>query len=105
MIKLFRYLKPYRLAVGLTIFFVFLQSLANLYLPTLMADIVDSGIIKGDTGYILHIGGIMLLVAIAGTGCAVAASFFSAKISVGFGRIIRARIFKHIENFSLHEFD
>src|SRR5579862_853607 len=83
----------------------FVQSLANLYLPTLMADIVDSGIVKGDTSYILHVGGIMLLIAVGGTVCAVTASFFSAKIAIGFGRIIRERIFTHVENFSLHEFD
>lgn len=105
MIKLLRLIKPYRLSLGFVLVLAFLQSLANLYLPTLMADIVDTGIIKGDTGYILHIGGVMLLVAIAGTGCAVTASFFSAKISVGFGQIIRERIFTHVENFSLHEFD
>jgi ATP-binding cassette subfamily B multidrug efflux pump len=100
-----RLIKPYRLMLLVVLVLAFLQSLANLYLPTLMADIVDTGIIKGDTGYILHIGGIMLLVAIAGTGCAVAASFFSAKISIGFGRIVRNRIFTHVEDFSLHEFD
>jgi ATP-binding cassette, subfamily B, multidrug efflux pump len=83
----------------------FLQSLANLYLPTLMADIVDTGIIKGDISLIVRIGGLMLIVAIAGTGCAVVASFLSAKIAVGFGRLIRGAIFEHVENFSLHEFD
>lgn len=105
MIKLFRYLKPYRLAVGLTIIFVFLQSLANLYLPTLMADIVDRGIITGDTGYIVRIGGFMLLVAIGGTAGAVVANFYSARAAVGFGRLVRRAIFTHVERFSLHEFD
>lgn len=105
MIKLFRFLKPYRIPISIVFVLVFFQSLANLYLPTLMADIVDTGIIKGDTAYILRIGGFMLLVTIGGVLCAIAASFFSARIAIGFGRIIRAKLFTHVENFSLHEFD
>src|SRR5712691_6252888 len=105
MIKLLRFLKPYRTAVAFVFVLVFLQSLANLYLPTLMADIVDTGIVKQDTAYILRVGGIMLLVTIGGTICAVVASFYSARIAVGFGRIIRGKLFTHVENFSLHEFD
>jgi len=83
----------------------FFQSLANLFLPTLMARIVDSGIVKGDTGYIVRVGGIMLLVTVAGMICAIAGSFFSSKVSIGFGRIIRGKVFSHVEEFSLHEFD
>ncbi|MDQ6662063.1 MAG: ABC transporter ATP-binding protein, partial [Chloroflexota bacterium] len=105
MIKLFRFLKPYRIPVVFIVILVFIQSIANLYLPTLMADIVDKGIVKGDTAYILRIGGYMLLVTIGGTICGIIASFYSAKVSIGFGRIIRNKIFTHVENFSLHEFD
>ncbi len=76
MIKLLHFLRPHRVAVIVTIVLVFIQSLANLYLPTLMADIVDHGIVRGDTAYIIRIGGFMLLVAIGGTACAVAAAFF-----------------------------
>ena len=47
----------------------------------------------------------MLLVTIVGTICAIVASFFSARVAIGFGRIIRGKLFKHVENFSLHEFD
>ncbi len=71
MIKLFRFLKPYRIQIALVFVLVFLQSLANLYLPTLMADIVDTGIVKGDTAYILNVGGLMLLVTIGCTICAI----------------------------------
>lgn len=105
MIKLFRYMQPYRVAVGLTIFFVFIQSMANLYLPTLMADIVDSGIIKGDTGYILRVGGFMLLVAIGGTVASIVASYYSSRSATGFGLTVRRALFTHVERFSLHEFD
>src|SRR4051794_564694 len=105
MLKLFRFLKPYRAAVTAVVILVFLQALANLYLPTLMADIVDSGIVRGDTGYILRVGGFMLLVTIGGTVCAIIASYYSAQVAVGFGRIIRGKLFAHVERFSLHEFD
>lgn len=105
MIKLLRFLKPYRVPLVFVFALVFLQALSDLYLPTLMADIVDTGIVKGDTPYILRVGGFMLLVAIGGATCSIIASFFSSRISVGFGRIIRSKIFTHVENFSLHEFD
>ncbi|HEV2404680.1 MAG TPA: ABC transporter ATP-binding protein [Ktedonobacterales bacterium] len=105
MIRLFRYLKPYRVAVAIVLVLVFLQSLANLFLPTLMAKIVDTGIVKGDTSYILRVGGVMLLITLVGTACAVCSSFFAARTAVGFGRDLRARLFAHVENFSLHEFD
>lgn len=105
MIRLFRFLKPYRGLIALVFVLVFLQSLANLYLPTLLANIVDTGIVHGDTPYILRIGGLMLIVTIIGTICAIVASYYSAKIAVGFGRLIRTKLFTHVENFSLHEFD
>ena len=105
MIRLLRYLKPFRGAVALVLALVFLQSLANLYLPTLMADIVDKGIVTGDTDYIVRVGGLMLLITLGGTICAVVASFFSARSGVGFGRLVRGKLFAHVESFSLHEFD
>ncbi len=105
MIKLYRFLRPYRAQIGLVLALVFVQSLANLYLPTLMADIVDNGIVKGDTTYITHVGGVMLLITVGGTICAVIGSFYAARIAIGFGRILRGKIFSHVENFSLHEFD
>src|SRR5215470_10524001 len=103
MIKLFRLLKPFRMLIFFVFVLVFLQSLANLYLPTLTADIVNNGVVKGDTTYILQVGGIMLLVTLVGTICAVAGSFYSARVAIGFGRLIRGKLFKRIGNFSLHE--
>jgi len=105
MIKLLRFIKPYRIAVALIVALAFVQAMANLYLPTLMADIVDKGIAKGDTGYIWQIGGLMTLVTIGGTIAAVVGIFFSSQVSTGLGRIIRARLFTHVAQFSLHEFD
>ncbi len=84
---------------------VFLQSLSELYLPTLMADIVNIGILEGDTGYILRLGGLMLLVTAAGVLFSIAASYYSSSIASSFGKRIRSKLFSHVEHFSLQEFD
>ncbi len=105
MLKLFRFLKPYRTPIFVIFVLVFFQSMSQLYLPTLMSDIVNKGIINGDVDYILRIGGLMLGTALFGSICAIFSSLISSQVSMGFGRIIRSRLFKHITNFSLHEFD
>jgi ATP-binding cassette subfamily B protein len=105
MIRLLRFLKPYRGVVAVVLVLAFLQSLANLYLPTLNADIVDNGIVKGDTNYILHVGGVMLLITVGGAICAIAGGFFASRTAVGFVRDVRGKLFTHVEQFSLHEFD
>jgi ATP-binding cassette subfamily B protein len=105
MIKLMRFLKPYSFILVIVVLFAFGQAMANLYLPTLMADIVDKGIINNDINYIWRIGGLMSLIAIGGTVCAIIGIFFSSRVATGFGKIVRAQIFHHVERFSLHEFD
>ncbi len=105
MLKLFRFLGPYRWGVALVMALVLLQSLAELYLPTLMADIVNHGVVTGDNAYIWRIGGFMLLVTLGGTLVSIGASYFSSRISAGFGRDVRGKVFSHVENFSLQEFD
>lgn len=105
MIKLLRFMKPYRAILILVAALAFGQALANLYLPTLMANIVDYGIIKQDTGYIWRTGGVMFVVALGGTVAAVIGIFISSQVASGFGKIIRAKLFTHVQKFSLHEFD
>jgi ATP-binding cassette subfamily B protein len=105
MIKLYRFLKPFKILITAVILLVFVQTLCELYLPTLMSDIVDTGIVKGDTGYILRIGAFMLLIAAIGTICSILVSFLSAKTSVGFGQLLRNKIFVRVEDFSLQEFN
>lgn len=105
MIKLLRFMKPYRAILVLVVVLAFGQALANLYLITLMANIVDYGIIKQDTGYIWRTGGLMFVIALGGTLAAVIGIFFSSKVATGFGKIIRAKLFTHVQRFSLHEFD
>ncbi|TBL76040.1 ABC transporter ATP-binding protein [Paenibacillus thalictri] len=105
MIKLFRNLRPFRGAITLVLLLIFLQSLSELILPTLMADIVDKGIVAGNHGYIWRIGGIMLLVSAASGVFSIVASYHSSKVSAGFGKILRGKLFAHVESFSLQEFD
>ncbi|PKM79358.1 MAG: multidrug ABC transporter ATP-binding protein, partial [Firmicutes bacterium HGW-Firmicutes-13] len=105
MIKLIPYLKPYRQMVGVTLVLLLLQTLSELYLPTLMADIVDRGIISGDIGLIMQVGSRMLLVAAVGAACTITAGYLSARTAVGLGRDLRSRVFSRVESFSLSEFD
>lgn len=105
MLKLFRYMRPYRTAISLVLLFTFFQALSELYLPTLMADIVNVGIVKGDTAYIWRVGGFMLAIAAGGMICSIAASYLASKSASGFGKLLRGRLFTHVENFTLQEFD
>lgn len=105
MLKIYRRLKPYSLQIAAITALVFLQVLADLYLPTVMSDIIDNGIMKEDVGYIWHEGLYMLLISGCGAACAVLASFLSSKVAMGLGRNLRNDIFEHIESFSLAEFD
>ena len=121
MLKLFRLLKQYSLQIVAIVLLIFTQVLANLYLPSLMADIINKGIVQKDVvqtisflgfsgsyqgiDYILRTGGIMLLISAGGALCSVIATFLSSRTAVGFGRIIRNKLFTKVEGFSLHEFD
>ncbi len=105
MLKLFRLLKPFSAMVAGVLAFVFLQTLGDLYLPTLMSRIINQGVMQGDTDKIIEIGGLMLLIAGGGAVCALIASFLSARAAVGFGRNLRNKLFRRVESYSLHEFD
>ncbi|KYD10081.1 hypothetical protein B4102_2365 [Heyndrickxia sporothermodurans] len=105
MAKLLKNLSFYKWIVLAVFGLVFLQSMSDLYLPTLMADIIDKGVVVGDTPYIWKIGGLMLLVSAFGALASVAASYFSSKAAMGFGRDIRRKVFSHVEKFSLQDFD
>ena len=105
MLKLFVFLKPFRASVALVLALALAQSLASLYLPRLMADIVDHGIVPDDRRQIMIYGGLMLLMAFVSTAASVGSSFFSAKVASGFGRDVRNRIFDRVAHFSVHQFD
>jgi ATP-binding cassette, subfamily B, multidrug efflux pump len=98
-----RYLKPHwklLVAVGL---FQAAQSIASLYLPNLIADIIDNGIAKGDVGHIMVVGGIMLAITLVQIACAIAAVYFGAKASMSLGRNLRGAIFHRVSEFSERE--
>ncbi|WP_411344144.1 ABC transporter ATP-binding protein [Paenibacillus sp. WLX1005] len=105
MTRMLRLLRPYYGAAIFILFLTFVQTMSELYLPTLMADIVDTGIVSGNIPYIWNIGFYMLIVAAIGMICSIFASFFSARVALGFGRDLRSRVFAHVEHFSLQEFD
>ncbi|HVO38431.1 MAG TPA: ABC transporter ATP-binding protein [Spirochaetia bacterium] len=105
MLKLFRYLRPFAAPIALVLGLTFLTALAELYLPTLMAGIINVGVVRGDLLYILRFGGIMLAVTLADAACSIFASWFSAKVGMGYGRDLRRIVFERVELFSLHEFD
>ncbi len=105
MLKLLKNLSVYKWIVLAILGLVFIQSMSDLFLPTLMADIIDKGVVVGDIPYIWKIGGIMLLVAALGAAASVVASYYSSKAAMGFGRDIRRKVFDHVENFSLQDFD
>jgi ATP-binding cassette, subfamily B, multidrug efflux pump len=97
------YLKPHwKLLVGVVIFQV-AQSIASLFLPSLNASIIDDGVIKGNTGFILQYGGIMLLVTLGQVICAIIAVYFGAKAAMSFGRDLRGSIFHRVSVFSERE--
>lgn len=103
--RFYQYLKPFALQVFIILVLVLLQSLAELALPSFMADIVDKGIALGDTALIWRIGGRMLLVAFLGTICAVVSSYMSAQVSAAYGKQLRSVVFSHATSLSVYEFD
>jgi len=107
MFKIYRDLKPFWLMLMSALVLIALQVMSDLYLPTIMSNIINNGIMKipPDVPYIWSTGGFMLLIAFGGVICAVLASFFGSKTAIGLGRILRNKVFNRVESFSLHEFD
>ena len=101
MISLLRqYLAPYRRPIIFVLALLLAQALANLYLPELYADIINNGVAKGDTDYIVQIGGLMLIVTFVLGIASIIGVYWSARISMGFGRDLRSAIFRSVESFS-----
>ncbi|TFD05633.1 MULTISPECIES: ABC transporter ATP-binding protein [unclassified Cryobacterium] len=100
---LVRYLRPYwQLLLGVIVFQL-AQSIASLFLPTLNADIIDEGVATGDSGYILRVGGLMLLITLAQIICAIVAVYFGAKVAMKVGRDLRGAVFSRVGEFSEQE--
>ncbi|TKA10899.1 ABC transporter ATP-binding protein [Actinacidiphila oryziradicis] len=104
LIRLLRsHLHPYKQPITLLMLLQLVQTIATLYLPTLNADIIDNGVVKGDTGYILRLGGIMIAVTVLQVVCALGAVYFGARTSMAVGRDIRASVFDRVQSFSARE--
>lgn len=98
-----RFLRPYLPLLVAVLVFQLAQSIASLYLPALNADIIDDGVAKGDTGYILTTGGIMLAITLVQIACAIAAVYFGARAAMSVGRDLRAAVFGRVGDFSERE--
>ncbi|MFE3552330.1 ABC transporter ATP-binding protein [Streptomyces kronopolitis] len=97
------HLRPHRRALSLIVLLQLIQTLATLYLPTLNADIIDNGVVKGDTGYILGTGGFMIVVTLLQIVCAIGAVYFGARTAMALGRDLRAAVFDRVQSFSARE--
>ena len=104
MIRLLRVgLRPYRWQIGLVLVLVLVQVIANLYLPTLNADIINNGVVTGDTAYILKVGALMLGVTLIYVLASIAAVYWGSKTSMALGRDTRGSLFRRIQGFSQAE--
>ncbi|MBE1486360.1 ABC transporter ATP-binding protein [Plantactinospora soyae] len=97
------YLRPYARPLTAVVLLQLVGTMASLYLPSLNADIIDNGIARGDTGYIVSTGGWMLLISGVQIACSIAAVFFGARTAMSFGRDLRAAIFHRVMGFSARE--
>lgn len=105
MLKLMKRLKEYWLGITMVLILTFAQVIGQLYLPTLMSNIIDKGVVKGDNHYIWTTGLAMLGISLLAGIISIIIVFFASRIAMGFGRDIRDRLFKKVESFSLQEFD
>ena len=91
-----RFLRPYRRALAFVIVLLLVQAIANLYLPDLNADIINNGVVKGDTGYIISTGGFMLAVTLLLAIASIVSVYWGSKTAMAFGRDVRGAIFRKV---------
>ena len=94
------YLRPYARPLAVVLVLLLIGAIGNLYLPNLNGDIIDNGIAKGDTEYIVRVGGLMLIVTALLGVTSILAVYGGARIAMGFGRDVRSAIFTKVETFS-----
>ncbi|MEU0526452.1 ABC transporter ATP-binding protein [Streptomyces niveus] len=97
------HLVPYKRAIGLLVVLQLLQTCASLYLPTLNADIIDNGVVTGDTGYIMEFGALMIAVSVVQVLGQIGAVYYGARTASALGRDVRAAIFDRVQSFSARE--
>ncbi|MEU2589289.1 ABC transporter ATP-binding protein [Streptomyces albidoflavus] len=104
LIRLLRtYLRPYQKPIALVMVLQLLQTCAALYLPSLNADIIDRGVVRGDTGVILRLGAVMLAVTLVQMAGNIGAVYFGARTAAALGRDVRAAVFDRVQSFSARE--
>ncbi len=104
LIRLLRtYLRPYKKPIAFLVLLQFLQTCATLYLPTMNADIIDNGVVKGDTGYILSYGAAMIGVSLVQVAGNIGAVYFGARTASALGRDLRGAVFDRVQSFSARE--
>lgn len=103
--NVFRHLKTYSWQIGAVIILTLAGILLELLLPTLMANVVDIGIVKGDISYIVKVGLWMIVAALVAVLITIGVSYFASKTAQGFGRDVRKSLFVQVEDFSLQAFD
>jgi ATP-binding cassette subfamily B protein len=97
------YLRPYKKWLTIVVVLQLIGTIASLYLPSLNADIIDNGVVTGDTDYIIRVGVWMLAVSLLQVACAIVAVYFGARTAMGFGRDLRSSIFSRVAEFSGRE--
>ncbi|MGZ8761713.1 MAG: ABC transporter ATP-binding protein [Acidimicrobiia bacterium] len=97
------FLARYRNQLLVVLALTFVQTMCTLFLPALNADIIDKGVVTGDTAYIWRTGGVMLLVTIVQVGFAIAAVYFGARVAMAFGRDVRGALFHRVTDFSAQD--
>jgi ATP-binding cassette, subfamily B, multidrug efflux pump len=97
------YLRAYRNELTAVVVLQLIGTIASLYLPSLNADIIDYGIARGDTGYIVSTGGWMLTVTVLQVVCSIGAVYFGARTAMAFGRDVRSAIFHRVGEYSARE--
>ncbi|WP_018503446.1 ABC transporter ATP-binding protein [Parafrankia discariae] len=100
---LLRYARPYRRATALVAILQLVQTAAALHLPDLSADVIDKGVLTGDTGHIWRVGGVMIAVSLVQLLCAIAAAVLAARVATYLARDMRASLFGHVQSFSSTE--
>ena len=98
-----RRLRAYGALVSVVVVLQLVQAVANLYLPSLNADIIDDGVAQGDTGLIMRLGGLMLAITLVQMGASIGAVYAGAKVAMSIGRDLRAGVFDHVQTFSARE--
>jgi ATP-binding cassette subfamily B multidrug efflux pump len=99
-ISLFRtYLRPYLAHLAVVLVLLLVGAIGNLYLPDLNGDIINNGVVKGDTDYILRVGGFMLLITVVVGLAAIASVYLSSLVANGFARDLRSAVFSKVETF------